>query len=209
MKAKVSILPGTALDRLRQALAEQEGRDITLDGGVDDKWATVKELGAVLAYLDETKMQPEATRLIRLWGALGDACVGREHPLLKPVPKKKRGVGRPPKETHTDREKEIRSVAALTMQLFMDAGMPRDPASEEVGIDMTATGRRTEPSVVRHWRDELIGCTDNKEGKKRFEALVSRHVPSAIQGLIMGSPAARWSAAIGALRELRILVRIS
>jgi hypothetical protein len=218
MKAKVSILPGTPFDRLRRALQEEEGREIPLDGGVDDKWAVVKELGAVLAYLDEVKMEPDATRLIRLWGALGDSAAGRrEHPLLAPVdkkkrgvgPKKKRGVGRPPKETFTDREKEIRTVAALAMQLFMDCDMPRDLASEEVGIAMTEVGRQTEPSVVRHWRDEYIGRTDNKEGKERFESLAASHVPSAIQGLIMGSPAARWSAALGALRELRLLIRIS
>jgi len=187
-KAKVSILPGTALDRLRQALEEQERRDITLDGGVDDKWATVKELGAVLAYLDEVKMEPEATRLIRLWGALGDACKGHKHPLLTPVKvrsrkksqtereNKKRGVGRPPKETQTDREKEIRSVAAVTMQLFMDAGMPRDQASEEVGIDITSTGRKTKPAAVRHWRDDLIGRTDD-EGKETVRGLGSPSCP--------------------------------
>jgi hypothetical protein len=209
-KAKVSILPGTALDRLRQALEEQEGREITLDGGVDDKRATDKELGAVLAYLDEIGMAPEATRLIRLWGALGESCVGREHPLLKPISKKKRGVGRPPKKTFTDREREIRTVAALAVELFNQAGMPLDLASEEVGRDMTATGRKTEPTAARHWRDEYIGRTDDEAGKARFETMMASYVPSAIQQL-MGppTPAARWSVALSALRELRLLVRIS
>jgi hypothetical protein len=208
-KAKVSILPGTALDRLRQALHEEEGREITLDGGVDDKWATIKELGAVLDYLDEVKMEPEPTRLLRLSSALVDACEGHKHPLLRPSNNKKHGAGRPPKETHTDREKEIRTVAAPAVELFVRAGMPLDQASEEVGRDMTATGRKTEPTAARHWRDEFIGRTDDEEGKKRFEALVAHHVPSAIRQLIMGPPAARWSAALSALRELRLLVRIS